>query len=449
MNSVRYSNLMIVAVALALASTPSAAMAKAVKAAPPVAGGPKTITVKPGQSIQDAVNRARPGDTVNVLSGDYLLASSQLEWDVDGGKKRCAAVLVHTPIRLMASGQVRIVSQQEAPSGDCQDLDGIVAEGSGMGPGQILDGVEVKGFVVQGFLNNGIKLRYVKNFNIENNVSADNLENGIWPTLSSYGQVKKNVAYGSQDSALWIEASDNVRVFNNDLATSPTGLEVTLSKDLVIENNSVHGNTVGIGLYHPAAAGLPQGLWPDAPYGNWQVANNHVYDNNKENTVQEGEVAMLPPGLGMLILGVQDVHVQQNWVEKNGFVGIAMLDWCVAAAVECFAIGQPEDAPQYPDTLPAGFSDTALRDVHVVANKLAGNHTATEKPVNVPDALWGLKSDILYVDGAVLSQLVEGLPSLPPGTGNCQSDNKLIKTPDPNSGPLIVAVPDLLFPTCP
>jgi hypothetical protein len=406
----------------------------------PMAAVAKPITVRPGESIQAAVAGAEAGDTVTVLSGDYYETPSQVEWDKSWGQTRCAAVLIHKAITLMASGQVRIIMPKSAVSTQCinQDssyvLDGIVAEGTA---DRVLEGVEVKGFTVQGFANNGIKMRYAKHFNVERNVSADNLENGIWPTLSANGQVKNNVAYGSLDSALWVEASQNVRVIDNEVATSPTGIEVTLSKDVAIENNNVHDNTVGIGLYHPAAAGLPQQDWPPAPYGNWQVANNSVHDNNMVNPVEGGgEVAQLPPGLGILILGVARVDVQQNWVEKNSFVGVAMLDWCVAAALECQQNG-----------LPAGFEDTALHNIRVVANKFADNHTATTFPSNVPPELQALKSDMMYIDG-----IVGGLPS---GTDNCQSDNKLIKTPQPNNpGVLMYTVPPPsqigvdLFPAC-
>ncbi len=406
----------------------------------PTAAVAKAITVRPGESIQAAVASAEAGDTVKVLSGDYYEAPSQIELDRSWGQTRCAAVLIHQPITLMASGPVRIIMPASAPSSQCinQDssvvLDGIVAEGTA---GHVLEGVEITGFTVQGYANNGIKLRYVKSFNVERNASVDNLENGIWPTLSANGQVKNNVSYGSKDSALWVEASQNVRVIDNEISASPTGIEVTLSKDVAIQNNNVHDNTVGIGLYHPAAAGLPPQDWPPAPYGNWQVADNHVHANNMVNPVQGGgEVAQLPPGLGMLILGVQHVDVRQNWVEKNSFVGVALLDWCVAAALECQQSG-----------LPVGFEDTAVRDVRVVANKFADNHTATTFPDNVPPELQALKSDIMYVDG-----IVAGLPS---GTGNCQSDNKLIKTPDPHDpGVLIYTVPPPsqigvdLFPAC-
>src|SRR6185369_12154100 len=123
--------------------------------------------------------------------------------------------------------------------------------------GTRIDGFQVKGLTVQGFPNNGIFTRYLDNFKIERNESIGNLENGIWPTLSANGLVKKNVAYGSEDAALWVEASENVRILKNDLSYSPTGLEITVSSNILAKGNEVHHNTVGVGLYHARGAGLP------------------------------------------------------------------------------------------------------------------------------------------------------------------------------------------------
>src|SRR5262249_12437870 len=167
-------------------------------------------------------------------------------------------------------------------------MHGILVEPAHEGDPDI-DGLTIRGFTVQGCSNMGIWLRHVSNFDLENNESIDNLENGIFPTLSATGLVKQNVAYGSQDSALWVEASENVRVVGNDLHGSPTGLEVTISHEITVEANDVHDNTIGVGLYHPATAGLPQDQWPAfANAGQWHVLNNSVHDNNMINTAEGG-----------------------------------------------------------------------------------------------------------------------------------------------------------------
>ena len=363
----------------------------------------RTHTVKPGRSIQAAVDAAAPGDTVRVLSGDY-------HEDHAG----TSAVHVTKALKLIAQGKVRLLPFRDQTSG-------ILVEGA---PGAELDGVEIVGFTVEGFNNNGIWLAYVNHFNIENNASIDNQENGIWPTLSANGQVKRNVAYGSKDSALWIEASENVRVIDNDIHHSPTGVEVTLSRDLVIEHNDIHHNTVGIGLYHPAAAGLPRSTWPTWPFGNLRVAENHVHDNNLPNTATGGEVALLPPGLGMLILGVADVSVKDNLIERNDFVGVAMMDWCAA-------LGDPGC---FSTSLPPGYEHTAVDATRIVDNRFGGNHTGQG-----PDPFGPLAADILYLGADYFGPL-------PGGVNNCQRDNDLVHSR--HSPALVIALPDGALPRC-
>lgn len=372
----------------ALASTPMAATAR-------------TITVRSGDSIQAAVNAAAAGDTVRVLPGDY--------YEAHAGS---VAVLITKSLKLTAAGHVRIL-----PYGS--QTDGIVVEGTAETD---VDGVVVRGFIVEGFPNNGIWLKHVNHFSIEDNVSINNLENGIWPTLSANGQVRRNVSYGSLDSALWVEASENVRVIGNDLHHSPTGLEVTISKNLTIASNNVHHNTVGIGLYHPAAAGLSS-PWPIAELGGWSLSNNYVHDNNEANTATGGEVALLPPGLGILILGVDRVSLQQNRIEKNDFVGVGMIDWCLA-------LGDPGCQAS---EIPAGFEDTALDDTRVVGNMFAGNHTG-----NPAGPFGQFKSDILYVGADAYG--------LTPGTDNCQSQNRVYRTRG-QPGAMVVALP-VPLPAC-
>jgi parallel beta-helix repeat protein len=418
MKSARVSSYAVLVLSAALVSTPMAATAK-------------TFTVKSGQSIQAAVDKAGPGDTVNVQTGVYKEAGTDYcaPW-LDGypdckskGSTGKAAVVITKPLTLNASGQVSIQGGAVFEKGECQKglRDGIVVVGT---KGKYLDGVEIKGFNVESFCNNGIALAYVTHFNIENNVAGNLGEVGIWPVLSADGQVKKTVAYGTIDSALWVEASQNVRVINNDLSQSPTGLEVTISQNITMENNNIHNNTTGVGLYHPAGAGLPQELWPAGPYKDWHVLNNDVYDNNYTNPALGGLVEEIPPGLGVLISGVSHVDVQQNRIERNRYIGVAMIDWCLG-------LGSPtcEGIP-----LPPGFSDATVSDTQVIANKFADN--GTEQNALFPPA------DILYLGADAFGGSASG-------TGNCQSDNKLIKTPTPkNPGPVIISLPDGELPAC-
>lgn len=296
-------------------------------------------TVGPGESIQAAVDAAQPGDTILVLPGDYV--------ETHDGR---AAVRITKPLKLVAQSNPPAERVRILPSGNQRH--GILVEPENPGDPDV-DGVEIRGFTVEGFPNNGIWLRYVQNFHIEGNESINNLENGIWPTLSANGEVRKNVSYGSLDAALWVEAGENVRVIENEVYNSPTGLEVTVSNDIHMEGNYVHDNVVGVGLYHPSGAGLPPQDWPQSqPFRNWTLVNNRIENNNLPNPVSGGLVGELPSGGGVLVLGVDTVEVRDNVIQNNNFFGIAMIDYCLA--VDGTANSCQNNPPFYADTSPDG-----------------------------------------------------------------------------------------------
>jgi hypothetical protein len=291
-------------------------------------GAPKRITVYPGQSIQDAVDAVRPGGSVYIMPGTYQ--------EMHGNTN--AVTVSKDGIRLIARSKPKQGLKVILQAWGAQ-TNGLVVQPAV--PGTRINGFQVKGLTVQGFPNNGILTRFLDNFKIERNETANNLENGIWPTLSANGLVKRNVSYGSDDAALWVEASENVRVIKNELYDSPTGLEITVSNGVVAKHNDVHDNVVGIGLYHALGAGIPP-LQPLDRNGDWEISQNNVHDNNKVNDVTGGLVSQLPPGIGILLVGVDRVKVDRNRVENNKTIGLAIADWCLVASCP----------NPYPPTLP-------------------------------------------------------------------------------------------------
>lgn len=336
------------------------------------------IVVQPGESIQAAIDAAPPGSTVTVMPGDYV--------ENHGGT---AAIRITKSLRLIAKSRIPNSRVRILPGPG--QTDGILIEPENPGDPNVKK-VTVQGFTVEGFSRNGIWTRYVENFKILRNESVNNLHNGIFPTLSAKGVLKKNVAYGSLDSGIWVEASEDVKAMRNEIFNNPTGFEVTVSKNIVARKNDVHHNTIGVGLYHPNAAPLP----PIGDDGDWLIADNYIYANNFPNPVSGGLVGQLPSGGGVLILGVSRVTLRRNKITGHDFFGLASINYCIAM------IGTSFDCSNVPP-----IANPAPRDNLFVDNVILDN------ALNPPSGGFGsLANDIIEIAGIQ-------------DAGNCYRDNQV------------------------
>ena len=289
-----------------------------------------TIVVRPGQSIQAALDRASPGTRIFVLAGTY----SELQNPTNGlnitksgisliGQKATGKEVIFENAGNQRNGIV-VVPPEVTDCMSCHvsmappfDLHPWVEPGL-PDPEPLLYDIEVRGITIRGFRNNGLFTERVDGFKIIDVHSVDNRNYGIFPTLSKNGLISHSSAVGSDhDSGIWVETSENVDVVHNRVEGNVNGFEVSNSDDILLAHNVATNNTVG------AAILLLPDIFDDRPGAKRiDLRDNHIHNNNKPNTARPGSIlSFVPSGTGVLYLGVDDSIVANNLIENHDFTG--------------------------------------------------------------------------------------------------------------------------------
>jgi parallel beta-helix repeat protein len=339
-----------------------------------------TIVVRPGDSIQAAIDRAKPGTRIFILAGTYrelsdptnALTITKNGLTIIGQKTRKKRVVLEN-----AGNQRNGIVVVPEDRTDCMGCHTDLAPPFPVHPGTPMGlkmrdpmqhGIEIRGITIKGFRNNGLFTENVDGFRIIDVESIDNRNYGIFPTLSRNGLISHSKAVGSSlDSGIWVETSENVTVQHSFVSGNVNGLEVSNSDDILLAHNEMTGNTVG------AAILLLPDIFDDRPGAKRiDMRHNWIHGNNKDNTAREGSIlSFVPSGTGILYLGVDDSVIANNRIENNNFSGVAVADYCVAVqgtAFDCLAGSDPTITPEF-------LADQAATGNAVVNNELINNGT--------------------------------------------------------------------------
>jgi parallel beta-helix repeat protein len=295
----------------------------------------KTIHVHKGQSIQAAVDRAKPGDRILVGPGTYREKGKPCP---AASAQTCAVAIQKHGIKLIGvprkghpvvlrarKGQDAGIEVGKPRTGDCLADASLRVHRSLIG-----------GMTVRGFDDFGVFLLCVDHWRITHVRAVGNGEYGTFPSHTVNGRLDHSFASGANDTGHYIGQSTRARVDHNVAKDNVSGFELENSSRIRADHNVATGNTGGILSFT-----LPN-LDVKSNSDN-RIDHNTVRANNRKNTCVEPEdaVCSVPPGTGILLVATDRNHIDANKVSDNRSFGIALTNYCVAlniSATDCAAL---------------------------------------------------------------------------------------------------------------
>jgi Right handed beta helix region len=294
------------------------------------------VVVGPGESIQAAVDAARPGDTI-VVTGRH---QENVAVTTDGITLRGAGAVLEPA----AAPIQNACFDPSTPA----DVNGICILGDvNFGTGEVLREVRdvtVSGFTIRGF-SEGIVAVGAHHATFERNVALGNAGYGITAFSSTGTRMLFNRASGSDEAGFYIGDSPaaDATLIGNDSSGNLFGVLIRNARHGKAVANSIHGNCAGVAVL----ADLP------GPAGLFHLAGNRISNNTKACAAGE-DIPFPLSGVGVALLGATGMTITGNLITGN-----------VPSADTAFSGGiLVASGPGDPATAPAGNQVHGNRILH-------------------------------------------------------------------------------------
>jgi hypothetical protein len=320
------------------------------------AGG--VVVVHPGESIQDAVDRAGAGGTVLVLPGTY---HESVQISVSG-------------LTLRGAGRQTVITRQsEAGDRACAAAGhGICVTGTAEHP---LTGVRVESLTVANFAKNGISASGTDGMTVRHVLAEDNGEQGISQEKSVRGRFLENESRRNGQAGIFLANiadgkggavdTGGALISGNRLTDNRIGAVVRRLRNLSVEHNTVTGNCTGV--FVVGDDGRPRA-------GALSVRFNRIDDNNAY-CPPNGRLPFLQ-GSGIVLTGVESTEVTHNHVTGN--TGASPM----SGGIVLFRsfVGGPSTGNTISGNRVTGNQPADLADRDSGQNTFTGNQCRTSEP---------------------------------------------------------------------
>jgi Right handed beta helix region len=283
------------------------AMASLALSLPATSAANRSVKVKSGESIQAAIDDARPGTTIKIEEGTY---NEALRIDKDG-------------IELVGEGRKKtnLVPPAGAPT-DCVFAPAGICVTDATDPDHAVDDVEISNLSVKGFVF-GIFYFNTEDGEITRVIASDNDAYGIFFNDSTGAKISRNVTANDGEAGIYVGDSANAdaTVWKNVAYENTFGVFIRDAAHGKVLDNKTFSNCAGILFLNTdeTTGGGPPGA-PPAPVidakdwlaqGNLAAANNNTCPGDEE----EGE----PPfgGVGIAVFSALDIRLFDNGVYGN------------------------------------------------------------------------------------------------------------------------------------